>query len=191
MLFLVFFIVVALLVALKGNKKFILFFMAFYPVLPDYFAIELGGGLPLLKASRILLLILMLCVCFRNKKIKLIRKPLKAAGLYWPLIIYFAARILAIAIACLDLSNYTGSRRCVSVRENNRRCKWNNSSYQHYQCSDWVEFVLFFEYGISERFNGVYGKNGHHSCRSYFWASGILCNVLRTYYSFGIVYVAK
>ena len=71
MLFLVFFIVVALLVALKGNKKFILFFMAFYPVLPDYFAIELGGGLPLLKASRILLLILMLCVCFRNKKIKL------------------------------------------------------------------------------------------------------------------------
>lgn len=95
MLFLVFFIVVALLVALKGNKKFILFFMAFYPVLPDYFAIELGGGLPLLKASRILLLILLLCVCFRNKKIKLIRKPLKAAGLYWPLIIYFAARILA------------------------------------------------------------------------------------------------
>ena len=97
----------------------------------------------------------------------------------------------AIAIACLDLSNYTGSRRCVSVRENNRRCKWNNSSYQHYQYSDWVEFVLFFEYGISERFNGVYGKNGHYSCRSYFWASGILCNVLRTYYSFGIVYVAK
>ena len=69
MLFLVFFIVVALLVALKGNKKFILFFMVFYPVLPDYFAIELGGGLPLLKASRILLLILMLCVCFHNKKI--------------------------------------------------------------------------------------------------------------------------
>ena len=63
-----FFIVVALLVALKGNKKFILFFMVFYPVLPDYFAIELGGGLPLLKASRILLLILMLCVCFHNQK---------------------------------------------------------------------------------------------------------------------------
>ena len=95
MLFLVFFIVVALLVALKGNKKFILFFMVFYPVLPDYFAIELGGGLPLLKASRILLLILMLCVCFHNKKIHLIRQPLKVTGLYWPLFIYFAARILA------------------------------------------------------------------------------------------------
>ena len=86
---------VALLVALKGNKKFILFFMAFYPVLPDYFAIELGGGLPLLKASRILLLILMLSVCFYNKKIYLIRQPLKDTGLYWPLFIYFAARILA------------------------------------------------------------------------------------------------
>lgn len=32
---------------------------------------------------------------FPKQKIKLIRKPLKAAGLYWPLIIYFAARILA------------------------------------------------------------------------------------------------
>lgn len=107
MLFLVFFIVVALLVALKGNKKFILFFMAFYPVLPDYFAIELGGGLPLLKASRILLLILMLCVCFHNKKIHLIRQPLKVTGLYWPLFIYFAARILA--------NGYYGCRKTTST----------------------------------------------------------------------------
>lgn len=95
MIFLIVFILVAIWAASRGNKKFIIFFMAFYPILPDYFSIELGGGLPLLKASRILLLILLLCVCFRNKKIKLIRKPLKAAGLYWPLFIYFAARILA------------------------------------------------------------------------------------------------
>lgn len=95
MIILVAFILIAILIAAKGNKKFIIFFMAFYPILPDYFSIELGGGMPLLKASRILLLILLLCVCFRNKEIKLIRKPLKAAGLYWPLIIYFAARILA------------------------------------------------------------------------------------------------
>lgn len=95
MIFLIVFILAAIWAASRGNKKFIIFFMAFYPILPDYFSIELGGGLPLLKASRILLLILLLCVCFRNKKIKLIRKPLKAAGLYWPLFIYFAARILA------------------------------------------------------------------------------------------------
>lgn len=95
MIFLIVFILAAIWAASRGNKKFIIFFMAFYPILPDYFSIELGGGLPLLKASRILLLILLLCVCFRNKKIKLIRKPLKATGLYWPLIIYFAARILA------------------------------------------------------------------------------------------------
>ena len=95
MIFLIVFILAAIWAALRGNKKFIIFFMAFYPILPDYFSIELGGGLPLLKASRILLLILLPCVCFRNKKIKLIRKPLKAAGLYWPLFIYFAARILA------------------------------------------------------------------------------------------------
>lgn len=95
MIFLIVFILAAIWAASRGNKKFIIFFMAFYPILPDYFSIELGSGLPLLKASRILLLILLLCVCFRNKKIKLIRKPLKAAGLYWPLFIYFAARILA------------------------------------------------------------------------------------------------
>lgn len=117
MLFLVFFIVVALLVALKGNKKFILFFMAFYPVLPDYFAIELGGGLPLLKASRILLLILMLCVCFHNKKIHLIRQPLKVTGLYWPLFIYFAARILANGYYALSLSAAINTEFTVIVEQ--------------------------------------------------------------------------
>ena len=40
---LIFFIVVAIFVAISGNKKYIMFFMAFYPILPDYFAIELGG----------------------------------------------------------------------------------------------------------------------------------------------------
>lgn len=86
MIFLIVFILAAIWAASRGNKKFIIFFMAFYPILPDYFSIELGGGMPLLKASRILLLILLLCVCFRNKKIILIRKPLKATGLYWPLL---------------------------------------------------------------------------------------------------------
>lgn len=95
MIFLIVFILAAIWAALRGNKKFIIFFMAFYPILPDYFSIELGGGLPLLKASRILLLILLSCVCFRNKRIKLIGRPLKSVGLYWPLIIYFIARILA------------------------------------------------------------------------------------------------
>lgn len=102
MLFLVFFIVVALLVALKGNKKFILFFMAFYPVLPDYFAIELGGGLPLLKASRILLLILMLCVCFHNKKIHLIRQPLKVTGLILAVVYIFCGKNFSKWILCTE-----------------------------------------------------------------------------------------
>ena len=69
MIFLIVFILAAIWAASRGNKKFIIFFMAFYPILPDYFSIELGGGMPLLKASRILLLILLLSVCFRNKKI--------------------------------------------------------------------------------------------------------------------------
>ena len=89
MIFLIVFILAAIWAASRGNKKFIIFFMAFYPILPDYFSIELGGGMPLLKASRILLLILLLCVCLPKQKIILIRKPLKATGLYWPLIIYF------------------------------------------------------------------------------------------------------
>ena len=92
---LIFFIVVAIFVAISGNKKYIMFFMAFYPILPDYFAIELGGGLPLLKASRILLLILILCVALRNKEIELINQSLKRVELYWGVTIYFIARILA------------------------------------------------------------------------------------------------
>lgn len=117
MIILVVFILIAILIAAKGNKKFIIFFMAFYPILPDYFSIELGGGMPLLKASRILLLILLLCVCFRNKKIKLIRKPLKAAGLYWPLIIYFAARILANGYYVSNLSAAINTEFTVIVEQ--------------------------------------------------------------------------
>ena len=82
MLFLVFLIVVALLVALKGNKNLFCFSWRFIQYCLIILSIELGGGLPLLKASRILLLILMLCVCFHNKKIHLIRQPLKVTGLY-------------------------------------------------------------------------------------------------------------
>lgn len=117
MIFLIVFILAAIWAASRGNKKFIIFFMAFYPILPDYFSIELGGGMPLLKASRILLLILLLCVCFRNKKIILIRKPLKATGLYWPLIIYFAARILANGYYVSNLSDAINTEFTVIVEQ--------------------------------------------------------------------------
>ena len=117
MIFLIVFILAAIWAASRGNKKFIIFFMAFYPILPDYFSIELGGGMPLLKASRILLLILLLCVCFRNKKIILIRKPLKATGLYWPLIIYFAARILANGYYVSSLSDAINTEFTVIVEQ--------------------------------------------------------------------------
>lgn len=67
MIFLIVFILTAIWAASRGNKNS----LYFYGILPDIaglFSIELGGGMPLLKASRILLLILLLCVCFRNKK---------------------------------------------------------------------------------------------------------------------------
>ena len=41
MIFLIVFILAAIWAASRGNKKFIIFFMAFYPILPDYFSIEL------------------------------------------------------------------------------------------------------------------------------------------------------
>ena len=40
MIFLIVFILAAIWAASRGNKKFIIFFMAFYPILPDYFSIE-------------------------------------------------------------------------------------------------------------------------------------------------------
>ena len=170
MLFLVFFIVVALLVALKGNKKFILFFMAFYPVLPDYFAIELGGGLPLLKASRILLLILMLCVCFHNKKIHLIRQPLKVTGLYWPLFIYFAARILANGYYAPSLSAAINTEFTVIVEQ--------------------LLLIVMICQVVRSR------EDVHLCVKTIVNASGVVAiisiiNVLRTYYSACIVCLAK
>lgn len=117
MVLLFLFIAIALLIALKGNKKYIMFFMAFYPILPDYFAIELGGGLPLLKASRILLLILMLCIVLRNKKIILMRRSLKNVGLYWGMIIYFAARILANGYYATKLSAAVNTEFTIIVEQ--------------------------------------------------------------------------
>lgn len=117
MVLLFLFVAIALLIALKGNKKYIMFFMAFYPILPDYFAIELGGGLPLLKASRILLLILMLCIVLRNKKIILMRRSLKNVGLYWGMIIYFTARILANGYYATKLSAAVNTEFTIIVEQ--------------------------------------------------------------------------
>lgn len=117
MVLLFLFVAIALMIALKGNKKYIMFFMAFYPILPDYFAIELGGGLPLLKASRILLLILMLCIVLRNKKIILMRRSLKNVGLYWGMIIYFAPRILANGYYATKLSAAVNTEFTIIVEQ--------------------------------------------------------------------------
>lgn len=117
MVLLFLFVAIALLIALKGNKKYIMFFMAFYPILPDYFAIELGGGLPLLKVGRILLLILMLCIVLRNKKITLMRRSLKTVGLYRSMIIYFVARILANGYYATKLSEAVNTEFTIIVEQ--------------------------------------------------------------------------
>lgn len=88
------------------KRKYILFyFFAIYPILPDYFALELGGGLPLLKASRILILALLVSVLVYNRgKIYLPLKGIKKIKIFWPMILYFSGRIIANIFYVFNLS---------------------------------------------------------------------------------------
>jgi|GEM_PF-6801582 len=58
-------------ISLCKNKLALYIFMALYPILPEYFAINLGGDLPLLTVSRVLILVLLFSTLIRKKKIKL------------------------------------------------------------------------------------------------------------------------
>ena len=67
--------------------------LALYIALPSYFALELGGGLPLLTASRVLLLVAAVGVLLRNRSIRALGKGLLLTshkGLMVCLFVYFA-----------------------------------------------------------------------------------------------------
>ena len=68
--------------------------MAFYCILPEYFAIELSETLPLITASRIVLLILMVYCCISSNQKNKLSLKLKHIRLFWPILIYFVLRIV-------------------------------------------------------------------------------------------------
>ncbi|MBV7271528.1 O-antigen ligase family protein [Clostridium sp. PL3] len=78
-----------------GNQRWPLYlFFALYAVLPEYFAVEFSSSLPLLTASRIIILIL--CVYYFTKDHrKSTIKILKQERLYMYFAIYFIFRIIA------------------------------------------------------------------------------------------------
>ena len=49
MLFLIIFLLISAYVVIFKRKYSLYYFFVVYPILPDYFAIELGGGLPTKK----------------------------------------------------------------------------------------------------------------------------------------------
>lgn len=89
------FVLISILFLLRSKKSFIYYFFATYAILPDYFALELSQGLPLLKAGRILILLLMVIIIIREKRVYLIGERLRIVGMYWPFVSYFVCRILA------------------------------------------------------------------------------------------------
>lgn len=105
MIVLLLFVLISIYIMIFKKKYALYYFFAIYPVLPDYFAIELGGGLPLLKAGRILILLLLISGLIYNKgKIHLPIKKIKRVNMFIPLLLYFSGRILANAFYSLGLS---------------------------------------------------------------------------------------
>ena len=105
MIVLLLFVLISTYIIIFKKKYALYYFFAVYPVLPDYFAIELGGGLPLLKASRILILLLLISSLIYNKgKVHLPIKRIRRMNMLIPLLMYFTGRILANAFYLLRLS---------------------------------------------------------------------------------------
>ena len=80
-------IVVSIVIFIKNNDNFIYFFVFFYPILPEYFALKLGNSLPLLTASRCLIILMFLFTLVRTKKISF--RYIKATKFSRVLIVYF------------------------------------------------------------------------------------------------------
>ena len=96
MLFVAVFTVISALFLIKGRRCFLMYFVALYPILPDYFGVELGAGLPLLKASRILLILLFIAVVAYEKKVEIFPKQkIINSQMYVGIFIYFLCRIIA------------------------------------------------------------------------------------------------
>ena len=104
MIVLLLFVLISTYIIIFKKKYALYYFFAVYPVLPDYFAIELGGGLPLLKASRILILLLLISSLIYNKgKVHLPIKRIRRMNMLIPLLMYFTGRILENEIYLLRL----------------------------------------------------------------------------------------
>lgn len=80
-------IVIGILVFIKNNDNFLYFFVFFYPILPEYFALKMGDSLPLLTASRCLILMMFFFTLLRTKKINF--KYIKETKFSRVLIVYF------------------------------------------------------------------------------------------------------
>ena len=105
MLFLIIFLLISAYVVIFKRKYSLYYFFVVYPILPDYFAIELGGGLPLLKSSRILILLMAVFILiYQRGKIYIDINSLKKTKMLIPLFIYFVGRITANAFYCFNLS---------------------------------------------------------------------------------------
>lgn len=76
------------------KKLILILFFSMYIVLPEYFAIELSGNLPLLTASRILLLIAIVYIICNQKGV--ISYKIRNRKLQRALIIYFVFQLLSI-----------------------------------------------------------------------------------------------
>lgn len=88
------FIVVISLFLMIFNRELLLYYFVFlYPILPEYFALNISESLPLLTASRLILFCLIIGCLIRNRfKIKL--TPLKQCGAKNILLFYFFINLI-------------------------------------------------------------------------------------------------
>lgn len=84
---------VTLVVFIIKPNTLIFWFAALYLIIPEYFAINISSGIPMLSLSRWILILLILGLA-RKSKIKLVSTELKKIGISRTVLIYFIAKIV-------------------------------------------------------------------------------------------------
>lgn len=102
--FLMFFVCIMLYAAMKKNQPWpIYLFVALFPVLPEYFAIEISEALPLITAHRIIVLILIVYY-FNFYEKNSFMHVLKKVKLKLAIILYFLFQFMANSVHIFETS---------------------------------------------------------------------------------------
>lgn len=100
-------LIVALVLAVTKKEWLLYYFVFLYPILPEYFAIDISSSLPLFTGSRLLFLILFVVFLFESK-LRISYAAVKNSKMLIPLGVYFLINTLLLIVHISNRGNIKG-----------------------------------------------------------------------------------